>query len=941
MLNLSNQGYDSGNVSRVMNELAGDSQVTELDLSDNNIGNESAKLIAQMLRENRVLTSLNLTGNVVGNVGARELSDALHSNTTLIALHLDNQRRGTIDSSLVRAIQDQLARNVRERRPSSPDTTPYDRLGKEAKFVEKALDVQPVESHELLYSLWRATVTFADRCIRQEPVRENFPFAVAFRLLNAFNRAMLVDKETKLLLLRVIQSYLTLGILAENYMSGSKEPLRFYEEVIREMQEAIDKFSHIAGEERGRIIRSSADARVVFTIDVLQEALKHLDTDQNSFIEFFQIVGSIVAGKFGNAAKFVSQKARSLSSGWYFDVLAVQFHGMQGRAHYGALEFLAFDSKDDWHVQFAKIEALDSILKFTSDERISKRALALLDTFCRCAGYIPQTGEYRGTLREEVRGRLIEALGELMHHPYEETGLRGYSESLLREARRKETNTLHALAVHYMDDNDHGQKWLTLLTPDEPSFPPSIPHKTPAETAVASSSHSSNTTLSFSSTDSSLSVSPIGIPAAAPSLIATDPKGRTALHHAARKGVGEVQKVLVQAQNEGVLHDLLLVLDKKGDTALHRAASCERNNIEVIRAILDAAKMEGIYGMLLLNRDTKLDAEPALFFLFLSAANHGWTEVHDEALDFTREHNLVKVMFCRFTKIRKHNWNPVAYAVRHGSEELINKYVGLAQEAGVLTDLFTAYDVGIGLLSAAFARGELGIFRKVLNFAKEQNLLREAIHFAGEEGILTYFVGCGDYFDVVQELITLARHLKMLPELFAFKSFHNNPLFCALYAEKWEVIQLYLNFPEKNLISFCVNSSLNGWNVLMGAIRENSQEVDVLQKLIMISKNVGVLESLLLMKTEQMWLPLHIYAGTLYQGMTPLFIAIERKNVNAIRALLQAAAQLGVLNQVLCQRNADGKLPLEFAYQEIVKLSDRQVMMKIIDLLNQAHQQSN
>lgn len=62
--------------------------ISELDLQDNKIGDEGARVLARMLKKDTVLTNLNLATNKIGSDGARAIANALKSNMKLKAIDL-------------------------------------------------------------------------------------------------------------------------------------------------------------------------------------------------------------------------------------------------------------------------------------------------------------------------------------------------------------------------------------------------------------------------------------------------------------------------------------------------------------------------------------------------------------------------------------------------------------------------------------------------------------------------------------------------------------------------------------------------------------------------------------------------------------------------------------------------------------------------------------
>ncbi|CAF3376824.1 unnamed protein product [Rotaria socialis] len=66
--------------------------ITELNLSNNEIGDIGAQYLAHALRDNKTLTLLDLSGNEIGNTGAQHFATALQKNQTLTILNLESNR---------------------------------------------------------------------------------------------------------------------------------------------------------------------------------------------------------------------------------------------------------------------------------------------------------------------------------------------------------------------------------------------------------------------------------------------------------------------------------------------------------------------------------------------------------------------------------------------------------------------------------------------------------------------------------------------------------------------------------------------------------------------------------------------------------------------------------------------------------------------------------
>ena len=86
-----------------------DPSLTSLNLGFNNIGDQGAQAIAEILANNTTLTSLNLRSNNIDDQGAQAIAKALANNTTLTSLNLG---WNNIDDQGVQAIAEALANNT-------------------------------------------------------------------------------------------------------------------------------------------------------------------------------------------------------------------------------------------------------------------------------------------------------------------------------------------------------------------------------------------------------------------------------------------------------------------------------------------------------------------------------------------------------------------------------------------------------------------------------------------------------------------------------------------------------------------------------------------------------------------------------------------------------------------------------------------------------------
>jgi Leucine Rich repeat len=88
VLYLTSYGIDSEQAKQIANELAANTTLKFLDLSDNEVGELGAPAIAHALTKNRTLTRLDLDDNGIGNVGSVTIAMALLQNMSLQTLFL-------------------------------------------------------------------------------------------------------------------------------------------------------------------------------------------------------------------------------------------------------------------------------------------------------------------------------------------------------------------------------------------------------------------------------------------------------------------------------------------------------------------------------------------------------------------------------------------------------------------------------------------------------------------------------------------------------------------------------------------------------------------------------------------------------------------------------------------------------------------------------------
>lgn len=71
-----------------------DYSCASMDLSNNDIGELEAALIADTLKENTAITSVDLSRNSIGNSGAASIAEALNVNTAITSVDLSHNQIG-------------------------------------------------------------------------------------------------------------------------------------------------------------------------------------------------------------------------------------------------------------------------------------------------------------------------------------------------------------------------------------------------------------------------------------------------------------------------------------------------------------------------------------------------------------------------------------------------------------------------------------------------------------------------------------------------------------------------------------------------------------------------------------------------------------------------------------------------------------------------------
>src|ERR1700729_2356055 len=86
---------DLAQIQRLGGFLKNNDTITDIDLADNEIGTEGAKVIADVLKVNHTITYIDLTNNEIGTEGAKVIAGVLKVNNTITNIGLTDNQIGT------------------------------------------------------------------------------------------------------------------------------------------------------------------------------------------------------------------------------------------------------------------------------------------------------------------------------------------------------------------------------------------------------------------------------------------------------------------------------------------------------------------------------------------------------------------------------------------------------------------------------------------------------------------------------------------------------------------------------------------------------------------------------------------------------------------------------------------------------------------------------
>jgi Ran GTPase-activating protein (RanGAP) involved in mRNA processing and transport len=89
VLNLSHQNLNNDSIQLLCKQLENNTYVKSLDLSFNNFDDQGARYLADLLAKNKTLTDLNLNGNWIRDLGSNALRKGLEQNHSIKQLRFD------------------------------------------------------------------------------------------------------------------------------------------------------------------------------------------------------------------------------------------------------------------------------------------------------------------------------------------------------------------------------------------------------------------------------------------------------------------------------------------------------------------------------------------------------------------------------------------------------------------------------------------------------------------------------------------------------------------------------------------------------------------------------------------------------------------------------------------------------------------------------------
>src|SRR3990167_10984262 len=203
--------------------------------------------------------------------------------------------------------------------------------------------------------------------------REN-PFLIALNLADVVlnnSRFISLPESIQLKIQQAFTLYLELAIT-----QFQSSPKIIYDTLRTEFKEKLDQL--------GRV-RPFGDVRLEFEHDLLKQLLNLLTTSKtDDLIKFVSAIKNAVTGEFGAVFTYLSELYSQLSAMWYAEVYLIRKLASLIIAHADEKAtlkllielqtLLSTTVTSDWHIAYAAVEALSSIVKYSKFSTVQQRA---------------------------------------------------------------------------------------------------------------------------------------------------------------------------------------------------------------------------------------------------------------------------------------------------------------------------------------------------------------------------------------------------------------------------------------------------------------------------------------------------------------------------------------------------------------------------------------
>src|SRR3990167_717218 len=396
---LQGRQFNYANIDDLLNILRQNKSVTEIDLSNNKLGNRSIALLTEELKDYNTLTGLVLDGNCIGEKGAEKIFELFVRHRNLRTLSLDNQNRplqGPISAGTALQIKWHLRynRSLQQQEPSH-SLEDSELLGSAAIIKHETFDHQNTAlcaAYELLEAI---PELFRIHIQGDLSLTCHKPITIFQHIADVLQQPFPLEPHIRLLYLKVALQYLYLGITK---LQDEKEETVFYNNAISDLQLKFSQLHKIVPE----------DFRFLFLINSITSLLNLPQTDRNLWSQFLLAIPAAISLEGGSILNSVTVLYRQISNRATISVLYMNQLCYLAMAGYkDALKFMGecYLQERKSFVTLSYIEAIGEILKRSTNPKLQQEAWNLLEAFI--------TDHIKEDPKSEICIKIAEVLVEL------------------------------------------------------------------------------------------------------------------------------------------------------------------------------------------------------------------------------------------------------------------------------------------------------------------------------------------------------------------------------------------------------------------------------------------------------------------------------------------------------------------------------------------------